>query len=66
VPDSKLRLPKPELTRHPVDVGSRTEGAILGVPVDGAAKGYMSLRVEPTRNHQEEQVNWAADYLLSE
>jgi hypothetical protein len=29
VPDSKLRLPKPKLTNHPVDVGLRTEGAIL-------------------------------------
>jgi hypothetical protein len=27
--DSKLRLPKPKLTNHPVDVGLRTEGAIL-------------------------------------
>ena len=27
--DSKLRLPKPMLTNHPVDVGLRTEGAIL-------------------------------------
>jgi PD-(D/E)XK endonuclease len=29
VSDSKLRLPKPRLTNHPVDVGQRTEGAIL-------------------------------------
>ena len=27
--DSKLRLPKPKLSSHPVDVGQRTEGAIL-------------------------------------
>jgi hypothetical protein len=29
VPDSKLRLPKPELSNHPVDVGQSREGAIL-------------------------------------
>jgi PD-(D/E)XK endonuclease len=29
VSDSKLRLPKPKLTKHPVDVGQRTEAAIL-------------------------------------
>ena len=29
MPDSKLRLPKPELSNHPVDVGFRTEAAIL-------------------------------------
>jgi hypothetical protein len=146
--DSKLRLPKPKLSSHPVDVGLRTEAAILSelsrrgysvlvpwgvnqrydlvldlenrfvrarcktgwlrngsvtfptrsiqcnskrtvmrsydgdadvflvycpdmnrvycVPVAGAARGYMSLRVEPTRNHQEKQVNWASEYLLPE
>jgi PD-(D/E)XK endonuclease len=145
---SKLRLPKPKLSNHPVDVGFRTEAAILSelgnrgysvlvpwganhrydlvldlegefvraqcktgwlregsvvfptrsiqcnskrtvvrnydgdadvflvycpdtddvycVPVEGAAKGYMSLRVEPTRNGQDKHVNWAADYLMPE
>jgi len=29
VPDSKLRLPKPKFSNHPVDVGFRTEAAIL-------------------------------------
>jgi hypothetical protein len=29
VSDSKLPLPKPKLTNHPVDVGQRTEAAIL-------------------------------------
>jgi hypothetical protein len=28
VNDSKLRLPKPKLTNHPVDIGLRTEAAI--------------------------------------
>jgi PD-(D/E)XK nuclease superfamily protein len=29
VTDSKLRLPKPKPSNHPVDVGQRTEGAVL-------------------------------------
>ena len=41
-------------------------GQVYCVPVAGAARGYMSLRVEPTRNRQDKHVNWAADYLLPE
>jgi hypothetical protein len=37
---SKLRLPKPKLTNHPVDVGQRTEGAILAELV---RRGYSVL-----------------------
>jgi hypothetical protein len=40
VNDSKLRLPKPELTNHPVDVGLRSEAAILSVLV---RRGYAVL-----------------------
>jgi hypothetical protein len=148
VTDSKLRLPKPKLSNHPVDVGQRTEGAILHelirrgyavlvpwgvnqrydlvldlgdrfvraqcktgrlrrgavefstvsvqcntrrmvvrdyngeadvflvycaatnrvycVPVDHAATGYMRLRVDPPRNGQDKNVNWASEYELRE
>ena len=38
--DSKLRLPKPKLTNHPVDVGQRTEAAILSELV---RRGYSVL-----------------------
>ena len=38
--DSKLRLPKPKLTNHPVDVGHRTEAAILSELV---RRGYAVL-----------------------
>ena len=37
---SKLRLAKPKLTNHPVDVGQRTEGAILSELV---RRGYSVL-----------------------
>jgi hypothetical protein len=37
---SKLRLTKPKLTNHPVDVGQRTEGAILSELV---RRGYSVL-----------------------
>jgi hypothetical protein len=37
---SKLRLPKPKLTNHPVDVGLRTEAAILSELV---RRGYSVL-----------------------
>ncbi|MEK6272524.1 MAG: group I intron-associated PD-(D/E)XK endonuclease [Actinomycetota bacterium] len=37
---SKLRLPKPKLTNHPVDVGQRTEAAILSELV---RRGYSVL-----------------------
>jgi hypothetical protein len=40
VNDSKLRLPKPELTNHPVDVGPRSEAAILSVLI---RRGYAVL-----------------------
>jgi hypothetical protein len=40
VSDSKLRLPKPKLTNHPVDVGQRTEAAILSELV---RRGYSVL-----------------------
>jgi hypothetical protein len=40
VSDSKLRLPKPELTKHPVDVGLRSEGAIVSHLV---RRGYSVL-----------------------
>jgi hypothetical protein len=40
VSDSKLRLAKPKLTNHPVDVGQRTEGAILSELV---RRGYSVL-----------------------
>jgi PD-(D/E)XK endonuclease len=40
VSDSKLRLPKPKLTDHPVDVGQRTEAAILSELV---RRGYSVL-----------------------
>jgi hypothetical protein len=40
VPDSKLRLPKPQPTDHPVDVGQRTEAAILAELV---RRGYTVL-----------------------
>jgi hypothetical protein len=147
MPASKLRsLPKPELSDHPVDVGLRSEAAILGhlirrgyavlvpfgvnqrydlvldlgdrfvraqcktgrlrngvvifstqsvrasmsgvftrhydgeaevflvycreldscyaIPVDGAPRTAMSLRIDGTRNGQSDGVNWAADYEL--
>ncbi len=38
--DSKLRLPKPKLTNHPVDVGLRTEAAILS---ELTRRGYSVL-----------------------
>lgn len=38
--DSKLRLPKPKVTNHPVDVGLRTEAAILSELV---RRGYSIL-----------------------
>jgi hypothetical protein len=40
VSDSKLRLPKPKLTSHPVDVGQRTEAAIVSELV---RRGYSVL-----------------------
>jgi hypothetical protein len=40
VTDSKLRLPKPKLTNHPVDVGLRTEAAIL---LELLHRGYSIL-----------------------
>jgi hypothetical protein len=40
VSGSKLRLPKPKLTNHPVDVGQRTEAAILSELV---RRGYSVL-----------------------
>jgi hypothetical protein len=40
VADSKLPLPKPTPTTHPVDVGQRTEAAILGELV---RRGYRVL-----------------------
>jgi hypothetical protein len=40
VPDSKQRLPKPKLTNHPVDVGFRTEAAILS---ELGRRGYSLL-----------------------
>jgi PD-(D/E)XK endonuclease len=40
VTDSKLRLPKPKLTNHPVDVGFRTEAAILA---ELGRRGYSIL-----------------------
>jgi PD-(D/E)XK endonuclease len=40
VPDSKLRLPKPEVTGHPVDVGLRSEAAIVSQLVQ---RGYSVL-----------------------
>jgi hypothetical protein len=40
VSDSKLRLAKPKLTNHPVDVGQRTEAAILSELV---RRGYSVL-----------------------
>jgi hypothetical protein len=40
MPDSKLRLKKPELSKHPVDVGLRSEGAILSYLV---RHGYSVL-----------------------
>lgn len=38
--DSKLRLPKPKLSKHPVDVGQRSEAAILSELV---RRGYRVL-----------------------
>ena len=38
--DSKLRLPKPKLTNHPVDIGLRTEAAILS---EITRRGYAVL-----------------------
>ena len=38
--DSKLRLPKPKLSNHPVDVGFRTEAAILS---ELGNRGYSIL-----------------------
>ena len=38
--DSKLRLPKPKLTNHPVDIGLRTEAAILS---ELTRRGYAVL-----------------------
>jgi hypothetical protein len=148
MPDSKLRVPKPKLTNHPVDVGLRTAGAILSelirrgysilmpwgvnqrydlvldldgefvraqcktgrlrrgavvfstqsvqcntrrmvvrnyvgdadvflvycpetncvycVPVGEAPTGYMNLRVDPTLNGQDRNINWATQYELPE
>jgi len=40
VSESKLRLPKPKLTNNPVDVGQRTEAAILSELV---RRGYSVL-----------------------
>jgi hypothetical protein len=40
VSDSKLRLPKPKPTSHPVDIGQRTEAAILSELV---RRGYSVL-----------------------
>lgn len=37
---SKQRLPKPKLTNHPVDIGLRTEGAILSELI---RRGYSIL-----------------------
>ena len=39
-------------------------GEIYAVPVDEAAHGYCSLRVEPTRNGQAAGIRWARDYEL--
>src|SRR5439155_25534043 len=39
-PDSKLRLLKPKLSSHPVDVGFRTEAAILS---ELGRRGYSIL-----------------------
>jgi PD-(D/E)XK endonuclease len=40
VPDRKLRLPRPKLTDHPVDVGHRTEAAIQ---LELLRRGYRVL-----------------------
>jgi hypothetical protein len=37
---------------------------IYCVPVEEVPIGYMSLRIEPTRNGQAHRVRWAADYEL--
>ena len=37
---------------------------IYAVPVKGAPRGSMSLRVDPCRNGQHQGVNWARDYEL--
>jgi hypothetical protein len=39
-------LPKPELTSHPVDVGLRTEGAILSELVRGGAAQFSAQSVQ--------------------
>ena len=69
--DSKLRLPKPKLTNHPVDIGLRTEAAILS---ELTRRGYavlapwgvnrMLLRVAPPLNGQARRIRWAQDYEL--
>ncbi len=38
--------------------------AIYCVPVLGAAKGLMHLRVDPPLNNQRQRVHWARDYTL--
>ena len=37
---------------------------VFCVPVDQAAKGSMFLRVDSTRNGQQQGVHWAAEYQL--
>ena len=67
-----VSLPSPDaLSRHPVDVGHRTEAIIIlelvrrgfkvvdGLPIDEAR-----LRLTPAANNQSKGVRWAADHSL--
>jgi PD-(D/E)XK endonuclease len=39
-------------------------GEIYAVPVADAPAGHGYLRVDPTKNGQQEGIRWARDYVL--
>lgn len=41
-----------------------TTDKIYSVPIKGATRSTVSLRVEPTANQQEKNVRWAKDYEM--
>jgi|AntDeeMetagen134_2_1112570.scaffolds.fasta_scaffold02959_2 hypothetical protein len=42
----------------------REEDEIYKIPIQDAPKTEMRLRIDETRNSQEQNVNWASDYKI--
>ena len=61
--DTKLRLPKPKLTDHPVDVGQRTEAAILAELV---RRGYRILLPFGTNQRYDLVLDLEGDFIRAQ